>query len=187
MPYTEVMSKWKAGKLHSGSPSGPKVKSQKQAVAIMLSEKRAAAAGKKEYQPTKKYDRGGTVDPDARAAPYSEDWGKTPFPQPDPDEVAPALKELSPKFSKEKERDKVPEPDKPSHTVAVAKGGAVKKFNKGGHVEHSSEDAFKNNLMEAVAGSSRKIGLKKGGPVPHEHRVEPAKRKGWKRWGTPLP
>jgi hypothetical protein len=33
------MHKWKKGKLHSGSKSGPKVKSQKQAVAIMLSEK----------------------------------------------------------------------------------------------------------------------------------------------------
>ena len=38
-PWTEVMSKWKAGELKSGG-SGKKVKSQKQAVAIMLSEKR---------------------------------------------------------------------------------------------------------------------------------------------------
>lgn len=44
------MSKWGKGDLHSGSRSGPPVKSQKQAVAIMLSEKRAAASGKKEYQ-----------------------------------------------------------------------------------------------------------------------------------------
>jgi Family of unknown function (DUF6496) len=51
MPYTEVMHKWKAGELHSGSKKGPKVTSQKQAVAIMLSEKRKAKAGKKEYQP----------------------------------------------------------------------------------------------------------------------------------------
>jgi len=50
MPYTEVMHKWKSGKLHSGSKSGPVVKSQKQAVAIMLSEKRSAAGGKREYQ-----------------------------------------------------------------------------------------------------------------------------------------
>jgi len=48
MPWDEVMHKWKAGKLKSGG--GGKVKSQKQAVAIMLSEKRAAAHGKKEYQ-----------------------------------------------------------------------------------------------------------------------------------------
>jgi len=46
------MSKWKAGKLKSGG-SGKPVKSQKQAVAIMLSEKRAAAKGKKEYAPIK--------------------------------------------------------------------------------------------------------------------------------------
>lgn len=50
MPYDEVMDKWKHGKLHSGSDKGPKVKNQKQAVAIMLSEKRKAGAGKKEYQ-----------------------------------------------------------------------------------------------------------------------------------------
>lgn len=51
MPYDEVMHKWKTGKLHSGSKTGKKVKSQKQAVAIMLSEKRAAEGGKKEYKP----------------------------------------------------------------------------------------------------------------------------------------
>lgn len=52
MPYTEVMHKFKEGQLHSGSKSGKKVKSRKQAIAIMLSEKRAAEGGKKEYQPT---------------------------------------------------------------------------------------------------------------------------------------
>jgi Family of unknown function (DUF6496) len=41
MPSSAVMSKWKKGSLHSGSKKGPKVKDQKQAVAIMLSEKRA--------------------------------------------------------------------------------------------------------------------------------------------------
>jgi hypothetical protein len=34
----DEMHKWKAGTLHSGSKSGPKVTSQKQAVAIALSE-----------------------------------------------------------------------------------------------------------------------------------------------------
>lgn len=50
MPYDEVMSKWKRGQLHSGSKTGPKVKNRREAIAIMLSEKRAAAGGKKEYQ-----------------------------------------------------------------------------------------------------------------------------------------
>lgn len=50
MPYDQVMSKFGAGKLHSGSKSGPPVKNRKQAVAIMLSEKRKAKGGKKEYQ-----------------------------------------------------------------------------------------------------------------------------------------
>jgi hypothetical protein len=49
MPYTKVMPKWKAGTLKSSS--GQPVKSQKQAVAIMLSEKRAAK-NKPEYRPS---------------------------------------------------------------------------------------------------------------------------------------
>ena len=50
MPYTEVMHKFKHGGLHSGSKHGPKVKSRAQAIAIMMSEKRAAEGGKEEYQ-----------------------------------------------------------------------------------------------------------------------------------------
>jgi len=51
MPYTEVMHKFGEGKLHSGSKGGPKVTNKKQAVAIMLSEKKEASKGKKEYKP----------------------------------------------------------------------------------------------------------------------------------------
>jgi hypothetical protein len=54
MPWDQVMDKWKHGGLHSGSKSGPKVKSRKQAIAIMLSEKRAAQSGKSEYASKKK-------------------------------------------------------------------------------------------------------------------------------------
>jgi len=43
------MDKWKAGKLHSGGDDGPPVKSQAQAVAIMLSEKKKAKEGNTEY------------------------------------------------------------------------------------------------------------------------------------------
>lgn len=49
MPWNEVMKKWGAGQLHSGGPSGPVVKDQKQAVAIMESEKKKAGEGKSEY------------------------------------------------------------------------------------------------------------------------------------------
>jgi hypothetical protein len=49
MPWDAVMGKWKSGALKSGG-SGKPVKSQKQAVAIMLSEKRAAEGGKTEYK-----------------------------------------------------------------------------------------------------------------------------------------
>ena len=40
MPWDEVMHKFKHGELHSGSKSGPKVKNRKQAIAIMMDEKR---------------------------------------------------------------------------------------------------------------------------------------------------
>jgi uncharacterized protein DUF6496 len=50
MPWDEVMHKFKAGKLHSGSKTGPKVKGRGQAIAIMLDEKREAEGGKEEYQ-----------------------------------------------------------------------------------------------------------------------------------------
>ena len=56
------MSKWKSGDLHSGSKGGPPVKSQKQAEAIMLSEKRKAAGGKSEYQAPGKKLQGGLND-----------------------------------------------------------------------------------------------------------------------------
>jgi hypothetical protein len=39
MPSSNVMTEFKSGTLHSGSPAGPKVQNPKQAVAIMLSEK----------------------------------------------------------------------------------------------------------------------------------------------------
>ena len=42
----KVMNEWKSGTLHSGSKKGPKVKSQKQAIAIALSESRQAKKGK---------------------------------------------------------------------------------------------------------------------------------------------
>lgn len=44
------MEKYKEGKLHSGNKEGPKVKDKKQAVAIMLSEKKKASEGKSEYK-----------------------------------------------------------------------------------------------------------------------------------------
>lgn len=55
MPFGQVMSKFRGGNLHSGSKTGPKVKNRKQAVAIMLSEKRKAQSGDKpEYAGDKK-------------------------------------------------------------------------------------------------------------------------------------
>ena len=52
MPSSEVMAKWKSGKLRSSS--GDKVTSQKQAVAIMLSEKRNEDAHGGKYKEGRK-------------------------------------------------------------------------------------------------------------------------------------
>lgn len=49
------MSKWKSGTLGSGSKDGPPVKSQKQAVAIMLSEKRKGESGAKPEYRSKRF------------------------------------------------------------------------------------------------------------------------------------
>jgi len=54
MPYGEVMHKFKKGILHSGSKTGKTVTNRKQAIAIMLSEKKKAGEGKTEYQNKKK-------------------------------------------------------------------------------------------------------------------------------------
>ena len=48
MPWDEVMHKYAAGKLKSGS--GARVSSGAQALGIMMSEKRKAGAGKSEYK-----------------------------------------------------------------------------------------------------------------------------------------
>jgi hypothetical protein len=40
MPWDEVLRKFKEGELHSGGPQGPKITNRKQAIAVMLSEKR---------------------------------------------------------------------------------------------------------------------------------------------------
>lgn len=50
MPSSEVMHKYKAGQLHSGSPGGKVVKNRKQAIAIMLSEKRNEAEHGGQYE-----------------------------------------------------------------------------------------------------------------------------------------
>lgn len=50
MPWTNVLPQFESGELRSGSKQGPPVKSHAQAVAIMLSEKKKAAQGDKEYE-----------------------------------------------------------------------------------------------------------------------------------------
>jgi len=54
MPSSQVMHKYKHGQLHSGSKSGPKVKNRKQAIAIMMSEKRKEKAHGGKYPEKKK-------------------------------------------------------------------------------------------------------------------------------------
>lgn len=52
MPWNAVMKKFGSGSLKSGSAKGPKVTNPKQALAIMLSEKKAADSGNDEYAAT---------------------------------------------------------------------------------------------------------------------------------------
>lgn len=66
MPASEVMHKWKEGELHSGSKKGPVVGSQKQAVAIMMSEKREEAKHGGKYPEKKGYNKGGNVEPSTK-------------------------------------------------------------------------------------------------------------------------
>jgi Family of unknown function (DUF6496) len=47
MPSDEVMHEFKTGRLRSGSKRGPRVKNRKQAIAIMLSERRKEGRGRK--------------------------------------------------------------------------------------------------------------------------------------------
>lgn len=54
MPSNQVMSKWGAGNLHSGSKKGPKVTGQKQAEAIMFSERRKERANGGKYSEKKR-------------------------------------------------------------------------------------------------------------------------------------
>ena len=85
MPSSEVMHKFGSHTLHSGGPGGPKVTNQKQAVAIMLSEKRKEAAhgghypeshfgggtmGKSSGLHDAGYAKGGSV------LPRKQDWAK---------------------------------------------------------------------------------------------------------------
>ena len=50
MPWSNVMPQFGKGDLHSGSKEGPPLKSRAQAIAIMLSEKKKAAQGDREYE-----------------------------------------------------------------------------------------------------------------------------------------
>jgi len=54
MPSSAVMGKFKHGKLHSGSKKGKKVKNRKQAIAIMMSEKRNESKHGGKYKDAKK-------------------------------------------------------------------------------------------------------------------------------------
>jgi hypothetical protein len=127
MPYDEVMPKFKQGKLHSGSKKGPTVTNRKQAIAIMLSEKREANKGKKEYKP-KKYQDGGPVssmDTDiplpslqkGETGPQSPTVPEMPLPRPAP------FQDTKPRYEPEYRGSKV---------VAVRKGGAITKHSDGG-------------------------------------------------------
>lgn len=160
MPASEVMGKWKRGELHSGSKKGPVVKSQKQAVAIMLSEKRKGLA------------EGGDVEQSKKSG------VRTPY-------LSPESKQLRDPFYKPPPSPAVKV--KPDGTIDIPddtptgqkKGGPVMKkaLRKGGHVdkdEVSGRAAFAQNVAETLANPTGRTGLAKGGTVEGH---------GWRRWG----
>ena len=51
MPSDKVMHEFKEGKLRSGSKKGPKVTNRKQAIAIMMSEKRHEMKANGKFRP----------------------------------------------------------------------------------------------------------------------------------------
>ena len=164
MPYDEVMPQFKRGTLHSGSKKGPKVTNPKQAVAIMMSEKKKAGEGKKEY---KAYDDGGDVSKPAPPPP-------TP---PPPPSAKPAHPPMPPKPSAASapKIDVLPgaadtKVDIPQ--MVAAKKGGVMKHNKGGEVCPSNVKQMKQNIMETEVNPTSKVGLEKDGYV----------KPSWRRW-----
>ncbi len=58
MPYQNVMPEFGRGELHSGSKSGPRVTTRKQAIAIMLSEKKKGTDASSSLSALKKHAKG---------------------------------------------------------------------------------------------------------------------------------
>lgn len=72
-------------------------------------------------------------------------------------------------------------------SMMAAKGGPIGKGNsntrgykKGGSVEHSTEDSFKANIVDAVASPPTRTKFSKGGGVV---KGNPPAGHGWRRWG----
>lgn len=187
MPYTEVMHKWKKGNLHSGSKEGPVVTKQKQAVAIMLSEKRAAQEGKKEYQP-KKYQDGGDVEGPVMpgglgTAPTTAPYDKSPPAVPAGKLTTPGGTSLqlqaAPKSSVTPTRTLNPQElqqqglpmlsnrgsGRLRGATAQAKGGPVKKYQGGG----STDDLPPLNVHQTIPHTTSGAGL----PPLNRHRTLP--------------
>lgn len=75
----------------------------------------------------------------------------------------------------------MPTPGSGGTAYNVAKGGPItRRYNKGGSVEHSTEDAFKANLVETLANPTGKTKFAKGGAVA---KSNPPTGHGWRRWG----
>jgi len=155
----KVMSEFKSGDLHSGSKSGPVVKNPKQAIAIAMSEKKAAG-----------YAKGGKAKSEPKAMVKKE--------------VALLRKAGAPTKMIRHEEAEMPEgmpaaPMSPLAAVARPPMAAPGMMKKGGEVEGGKADmaqdkamikkAFKqHDAQEHKGGKGTSLKLKKGGPTSED-------------------
>ena len=166
MPYDQVMPKFKRGALKSGG-SGKTVTNPKQAVAIMMSEKKKAGEGKKEYQA---HAEGGDVQADD---PDKKETASLPSPSGSRANMVfrPSIRQKAEGVSKSLEKMEgpnvysSPEDYKPPSKSAYKHGGSVKP---------STTHQMANNLVETAVNPTEKMKLAKGGTVE--------KKAPWRRW-----
>jgi hypothetical protein len=153
----KVMSEFKSGDLHSGSKKGPVVKNPKQAMAIALSEKKAAG-----------YEEGGTVTPSSMmkdkarskemstAKPASKPVQRPPMTERERQML---------KMAKEKEMDrKMTEGERARLTNDRMLGEAMNPLS----MIREMYDRVTDRSGESATENMKRYGMKKGGSASHD-------------------